>query len=337
MSSDGNLKNVSSNLPIPKFNWELRVDRTEAAKMNISIGLIGNFVQLVTQGVKGAVIHPNDTDKEVDVVVRYPQQYRNLDSLDKIRVQTPAGSVPLSQIVSRHPVEDTGVIRRINEKYAFKLEADPIDGVLPTTAIQQLDSIFKDVKLADDVRYKFTGEQEDQKESQEFLSKAFFVALFMIALLMLLEFNSFSTCLFILTSVIMSSAGVLLGLLVMQQPFGIVMSGIGVIALAGIVVNNNIVLLDTYDHLRARGVDPITAIKTAGYQRFRPVFLTSLCHCFGVNSRCGCNYYRFCAPINRDRRSGYAMVGAIIDRNCSGNGICYTLYLVGNAGNGHYS
>ncbi len=279
---DARLKDVASDLPIPKFNWQLKVNRVEAAKYNISIGLIGNFVQMLTQGVKGAVIRPNDTDKEVDVVVRFPEEFRNLDNLDKIKIQTPKGAVPLSYLVTRQAVPDVGTIRRIDEKNAFKLEANVIAGTLPNTEIERLTAILKNTKFPEGISYKFVGEQQDQKESQAFLGKAFATAIIMIALLMLLEFNSFSSCLFILTSVIMSSAGVLLGLILTDRPFGIVMSGIGLVALSGIVVNNNIVLIDTYDNLRRIGVEPLLAIKKAAYQRFRPVFLTSLCTVLGL-------------------------------------------------------
>ncbi len=280
--NDPNLQDVASDLPIPKFNWQLDTNRAEAAKYGINIPLIGYYVQMLTDGVKGAVIRPNDTDKEVDVVVRFPAQYRNLNNLDKVKINTPQGSVPLTQLVTRHAVPDAGTIRRVDEKNAFKLEAAVKTGFLPTTEIARIGQQLAGMKLPDGVQYKFVGEQKDQQESQAFLIKAFLVAIFMIALLMLLEFNSFSSCLFILTSVIMSSAGVLVGLLLTGRPFGIVMSGIGVVALAGIVVNNNIVLLDTYDHLRARGVEPLLAIKKAAYQRFRPVFLTSFVTVLGL-------------------------------------------------------
>ncbi len=128
----------------------------------------------------------------------------------------------------------------------------------------------------------FKGEDEEQKAAQEFLSKAFAVALFIMALILVTQFNSFYSGFLILSAVIMSTVGVMLGLLIIQQPFGIIMSGVGVIALAGIVVNNNIVLIDTYDRIRKTVHNPASAILITGAQRLRPVLLTSVTTILGL-------------------------------------------------------
>jgi multidrug efflux pump len=132
------------------------------------------------------------------------------------------------------------------------------------------------------VRWKMAGEDEEQAEASAFLGKAFMAALFLIFIVLLAQFNRFLSVGLILVAVIMSTIGVFLGLMIMGQPFGVVMSGIGVIALAGIVVNNNIVLIDTYDHLRSQGMDKLDAILQTCRERARPVVLTALTAILGV-------------------------------------------------------
>ena len=128
----------------------------------------------------------------------------------------------------------------------------------------------------------FTGQEEDQNEAKEFLIKAFFIAVFLITIILIATFNSFYFCLIILSAIIFSTIGVMIGLIISGKPFGIIMSGIGVIALAGIVVNNNIVLLDTYKTLRMGGEKIKDAILRTGAQRLRPVMLTTLTTFFGL-------------------------------------------------------
>ncbi len=132
------------------------------------------------------------------------------------------------------------------------------------------------------VEVAFQGEDKEQREAANFLTKAFAVALFLMAIILVTQFNSFYSAFLILSAVVLSTLGVVLGLLVTGQPFGIVMSGIGVIALAGIVVNNNIVLIDTFDRLRRWEPDVLQAILRTGAQRLRPVLLTTVTTILGL-------------------------------------------------------
>ncbi|MDI9314109.1 MAG: efflux RND transporter permease subunit [Hydrotalea sp.] len=281
MQSNPNLIEVSNDLPPPSINWEVQVDRQAAAQYGANVQLIGTFVQLVTQGVRIGSITTNDSKKQVAVIVRYPEAYRGLSGLDRIKANTQKGPVPLSYFVKRQATLDEGTVNRTDQKNTHVVVANVKPGVVPGNEIKNTDAWLKK-NLPAGVTYRFTGDQENQRESQVFLLSAFSVAIFMIAGIMLLEFNSFSTCLFILTAVIMSTAGVLIGLMIMQQAFSVVMTGLGIISLAGIIVNNNIVLIDTYDHHRHAGVAPLEAIILAGAQRLRPVFLTSLCTVLGL-------------------------------------------------------
>jgi multidrug efflux pump len=132
------------------------------------------------------------------------------------------------------------------------------------------------------VTVRFKGQDEDQREAGNFLLNAFFVAIFIMTAILVTQFNSFYQTALVLSAIIFSTAGVMLGLLATNQPFGIVMCGIGVIALAGIVVNNNIVLIDTYNDLRSRGLQPQEAILRTAAQRMRPVLLTSITTVLGL-------------------------------------------------------
>ena len=148
--------------------------------------------------------------------------------------------------------------------------------------VTQLKSLIELAGIDPQIKVTFRGEDEEKRQAEVFLGKAFSVALFIMAIILVTQFNSYYSALLILTSVIMSTIGVFIGLLVTGQPFGIVMSGIGVIALAGIVVNNNIVLIDTYDRLKKTTKSAKEAIIRTGSQRFRPVILTSITTILGL-------------------------------------------------------
>jgi multidrug efflux pump len=261
----------------------LEVDRAQAAKFGVDIGAIGDMVQLVTEGLKLSDYRPDDADDEIDIVVRFPEEYRTLDELDAIRVTTPAGQVPVSSFVRRVARQDPGEINRIDNKRVVSVIASVEDGVLPDQKVRQIEQWLKaNEAWNSDVKWEFKGEDEEQQESSEFLQRAFIVALFLMGVILITQFNSFYSAFLILSAVVMSTIGVFLGLLLFQQPFGIIMSGVGVISLAGIVVNNNIVLIDTYDRLKHDIKDPVQAIIQTGVQRLRPVLLTTVTTVLGL-------------------------------------------------------
>lgn len=214
----------------------------------------------------------------MDIVARYPEEFRSLDQLDRIVVNTDAGSVPVGAFVERQPRPKTGEIRRVDGKQVVTVSADVAEGLLADDKLRELQAWMKspDADLDPSLNIEFKGEDEEQAKSRDFLTKAFVVALFLMAIILVTQFNSFYSAFLILSAVIMSTIGVFLGLLAFGQPFGIIMSGIGVIALAGIVVNNNIVLIDTYDRLKHEIADPRQAILRTGVQRLRPVLLTTV-------------------------------------------------------------
>ena len=162
------------------------------------------------------------------------------------------------------------------------IKFDLIKGEVASNKVQEIKNWLKNNKKEFTSYIYFTGQEEDQNEAKAFLIKAFFISLFLITIILIATFDNFYFCFVILSAIIFSTIGVMIGLLITEKPFGIVMSGIGVISLAGIVVNNNIVLLDTYKELRNKGERVKEAIIRTGVQRLRPVMLTTLTTFFGL-------------------------------------------------------
>ena len=270
------LKDIEDGKPIPGIEWEIGVDRTQAAKFGIDVATIGQFVQLVTRGLKISDYRPDDSDEEIEIVIRYPETYRTIDELDRIRIPTAEGGVPIGNFVERRARPRTGTLRRTGAMREISVRADVLPGVLANDKVREIGEWIAAEGIDPRVEWTFRGEDEEQQQAREFLIQAFGIALFVMALILVTQFNRFYSALLILSAVVLSTVGVLIGLLVTRQPFGIVMSGIGVIALAGIVVNNNIVLIDTFDRLRRTIADPVQAILRTGAQRLRPVILTTV-------------------------------------------------------------
>jgi multidrug efflux pump len=274
---------IDSGLPPPGVDWELRVDRGAAARYGISPGTVGAMVQLVTSGLKLSDYRPAGADDAVDIVLRLPEDQRTLVALDHLRIQTANGSVPISNFVTRVAAPTTGQLKRIDGQRTVTVQAGIREGVQAAPVREMITAQMEEANLdSAGIRWKLAGEDEEQAAAGAFLGKAFGAAMFLIFGVLLAQFNKFVSVWLVLSAVIMSTIGVFLGLLIMGQPFGVVMTGIGIIALAGVVVNNNIVLIDTYDTLRREGMPKIDAILETCRERARPVVLTALTAILGV-------------------------------------------------------
>ncbi len=282
MAQLGGFTDITDTRPLPGVEVAIEVDRSEAARYGADVSLLGQAVRLLTQGITVTSYRPEDAEGELDIRVRFPAGDRTLAELSSLRVPTSAGLVPISNFVTFEPSERVGVIRRVDESRVTTIEADVAEGALVSDRIAALESALADADLPDGTEWTFAGEAEDQQESMIFLSSAFAAALGLMFLILVLQFDSFFQAFVVMSAIVFSVAGVLLGLLVTGRPFGIVMGGVGVIALAGIVVNNNIVLIDTYNALRAEGLAPQAAALRTGAQRLRPVVLTSLTTALGL-------------------------------------------------------
>ncbi|MGB0797864.1 MAG: efflux RND transporter permease subunit [Planktomarina sp.] len=282
MDGLGGFTDVTDTRPVPGVEVSILVDRAEAARFGADVSLLGQAVQLLTQGITVADYRPDDVDGSLDIRVRFPREERSLAELGSLRVPTSSGLVPISNFVTFAPSERTGIIRRIDEKRVTTIEANVEPGVLVNDQVLALTAALNAADLPEGVGFSFGGEAEDQQESMIFLVGAFMAAIFLMFVILVLQFNNFFQAFVVMSAIVFSIAGVLLGLIITGRPFGIVMGGIGVIALAGIVVNNNIVLIDTYNDLKNAGQSPLEAALRTGAQRLRPVILTSVTTALGL-------------------------------------------------------
>jgi multidrug efflux pump len=277
------LVDVQDSRPVPGIEWELDVDRAEAAKYGIDVTAVGDVIQLVTRGLKFGDYRPDDADDEIDIVARFPSEVRNISELDQLRIPVNGASVPLSNFVERTAKPKLALVRRVDGTRVIDVESDVRPGVQAYAELETIRAwLATDTGIDPSVNVEFKGEEEDRAESANFLTLAAIATMFLITLILLLQFNSFFSVFLVLSAVVMSSIGVMFGLLILQQPFGIVMTGIGIIALAGIIVNNNIVLIDTYDHLKKTAKSRREALLVTGVQRLRPVILTKLTTVLGL-------------------------------------------------------
>lgn len=282
MAELGGFTDITDTRSLPGVEVSINVNRAEAARFGADVSILGQAVQLLTQGINVASYRPGDIDGTLDIRVRFPHQDRSLAELGNLRVPTSAGLVPISNFVSFLPTERVGTIRRINEQRVVSIEANVAPGLLVNDQIVALARGLSSLDLPDDVSYSFAGEAEDQAEAMTFLIGAFISAILLMFIILLIQFNNFYQSFIVMSAIVFSVAGVLIGLMVTGRPFGIVMGGIGVIALAGIVVNNNIVLIDTYNQLKKLGQSPLEAALRTGAQRLRPVVLTSVTTALGL-------------------------------------------------------
>ena len=282
---------VEDTRPLPGIDWQIDVDVEKAGRYGADVATVGAMIQLVTRGILLDTMRVDSSDEEIEIRVRLPQEDRFLSTLDNLKVRTADGLVPLSNFISRKPVAKLAEINRIDQKRYFDIKAG-IEPNLKRTVISDegiksevfinaneriafLTNYLQENPLPPGISWEWTGDQADQAESQAFLSSAFAAALVLMFIILLSQFNSFYNSFVVLIAVVLSTVGVLIGMLVMQQPFSIIMTGTGIVALAGIVVNNNIVLIDTYQEL-SRYLPKVEAIIRTAEQRIRPVLLTTI-------------------------------------------------------------
>jgi multidrug efflux pump len=325
---------VEDTLPLPGIDWQIDVDVEKAGRYGADVATVGAMIQLVTRGILLDTMRVDSSDEEIEIRVRFPEEYRVLSTLDTLKVRTMDGLVPLSNFMTRTPVEKLAEINRIDQKRYFDVKADVAAGLMrftegtgpnakliatgygeganvpagmtaftlgdktyqvapsdvaalnavddlhaaPVTANERISVLtdwLESAPFANGIEWEWTGDQEDQAESEAFLQSAFAGALGLMFIILLAQFNSFYNSVLVLLAVVMSVAGVLWGMIILDQYFSIIMTGTGIVALAGIVVNNNIVLIDTYQEY-ARYMPRIEAIIRTAEDRIRPVLLTTI-------------------------------------------------------------
>ena len=276
------LVDLKDNFVKGKPEIRVRVDKEKAALMGLDTYTIAYTVKSAINGVKAGVYR--EGKDEYDILARLPKRDRqSIKSLKRITVSGPQGEpIPLTSLAEVKLGSGIGAIMRLDQKRVVTISGD-VSGRLANDVIKDIDArLSQQIDWPRGYHYQFTGEQEEQAKAQAFLSKAFFACIALILLILLTQFNSLITPLIILASVIFSLIGVFLGLLITGTAFGIIMTGIGVISLAGVVVNNAIVLIDYINQLLAKGLSSTEALLRAGSVRFRPVMLTAITTILGL-------------------------------------------------------
>ncbi|SFC57126.1 efflux RND transporter permease subunit [Tropicimonas isoalkanivorans] len=308
------LIDVEDTLPLPGIDWQIDVDVEKAGRYGADVATVGAMVQLVTRGILLDTMRVDTSDEEIDIRVRLPEEDRLLSTLDTLKVRTADGLVPLANFITRQPVPKLARIDRVDGRRTYDLKADVapnlvklVNGagetvevvhasdpdtrpsvaemierdnlsVVPINATERIGLLTgwltSEEPLPEGIGWQWTGDQEEQEESQAFLMSAFAGALGLMFVILLTQFNSLYNAVLVLLAVVLSTTGVLIGMIVMGQPFSIIMTGTGIVALAGIVVNNNIVLIDTYQEF-SQYMPRLEAIARTAEQRLRPVLLTT--------------------------------------------------------------
>ena len=245
------LKNIFSSQPYPSVEWNVQVDKQKAAQLGVKVGDVGALVQMLTSGFKVGEFRPDDSKDEVEIRVRFPSEDRTITGINTLNVTTSNGLVPVSSFITLTPQENRSTVNRRNGQYVQELAAATIDESAVAEKVAEMQTWIEAQNFSKQgITMSFTGMQEETEEVNEFMILAGITALFTMLILLLTQFNSFYQSLLILSAVFMSFVGVLLGLLISNRPFSSTMTGISIVTLAGIVVNNNIVLIDTFNRLK---------------------------------------------------------------------------------------
>ena len=279
------LKNIFSSQPYPSVEWNVQVDKQKAAQLGVKVGDVGALVQMLTSGFKVSEFRPDDSKDEVEIRVRFPSEDRTITGINTLNVTTSNGLVPVSSFITLTPQENRSTVNRRNGQYVQELAAATIDESAVAEKVAEMQTWIEAQNFSKQgITMSFTGMQEETEEVNEFMILAGITALFTMLILLLTQFNSFYQSLLILSAVFMSFVGVLLGLLISNRPFSSTMTGISIVTLAGIVVNNNIVLIDTFNRLKFESPETnrLELIRATCQQRLRPILLTSATTIFGL-------------------------------------------------------
>ena len=282
------VEELKSNLQDNKPEIIINIDRERASREGISTGQVGMAVRNAIYGKEVSKFRVNED--QYPIQLRYTiDQRNNVDALLNTRItfrDMAAGGVirqiPLSSVASIEYTNSYGGINRKDLKRVVTISSNVLTGYNPNEVVETLQNAVKDIPAKEGYEINFTGESEDQQESMEFLMFALLISLGLIFIILVTQFNSLAKPLIILTEIIFSIIGVLLGFSLFKMEISIVMTGIGIVALAGIVVKNGILLVEFTDELLARGEKPRNAIIKAGKIRMKPVLLTALSTILGL-------------------------------------------------------
>ena len=286
------LTNIRSTLPYSLIEWKVEVDKQKAAQLGVSIVDIGALVQMLTNGFKVGEYRPDDSKDEIEIRARFDTNNRSLSGIEDLKVNSINGLIPISTFVELIPIENRQSVVRRNGKFFHEIGV-AIDknvttsngqAILVTDKVEEMGNWLSKQEFDEGIETKFRGMQEETAEVTAFLSIAAITALALMLILLVTQFNSFYQSTLVLSAVFMSIVGVLVGLLITGKPFSTTMTGISIVALSGIVVNNNIVLIDTFNRLRSEfpNLTIEDVVMKTCKQRLRPILLTTATTIFGL-------------------------------------------------------
>lgn len=280
LATDRQLIELEDNRTSPGIEWNLAVDREAAGRYGVDVLSVGQTIQFLTGGVLMGRFRPDDAEDELDIRVRFPASDRNVAAIEGLMIVTPQGAVPANYFIKRIPAQQITQIQRREGQRLVVIQANTIEGVAGNLKISELRPWLEKAPIGDAVTWKFVGADQEGAEATKFFAVAIIATIFMMSVILLWQFNSFYGVFVTLSAVILSTAGVLLGVQInLAHTFdyiSVIMLGTGVVALFGVVVGHNIVLVDTYYQLKRGGHAADEAAVRAAAQRFRPVLLTTL-------------------------------------------------------------
>jgi multidrug efflux pump len=275
-------KDLSNSLPTPGLQWGINIDKALAAKYFLGVNEIGNLIQMATNGLKVSTIRLPDLDYELDVRLKFTDQYRTLSGLNQLRAVNMQGkTIPINLFTNYEPQPQVTQIQRVNKADVITISSNLLDGILADNKAMEIAQWLQS-NQPKDITVQFKGDKESQEETAIFLRNAFIFILLLTFMIILTQFNNFYDAFVVMSAVFLSITGVLLGLLITGRPFGVVMSGIGIMALAGIVLNNNILMVDTFYHSKDNCSSFTEAILNAAVERARPIILTATTAVLGL-------------------------------------------------------
>ncbi|MBL8008334.1 MAG: efflux RND transporter permease subunit [Ignavibacteria bacterium] len=275
------MKDLKDDFDEARPEIKITIDREKAALYSLNTTTIASNIRTAINGTSASKFRV--ADDEYDITVRLDSAQReSVSAISDIYLPGKDGAkVPLTSVANIDFSGGIGAINRKDLKRVVTVSANA-EGRLGNDVLADVKAVLSKYKLPQGYNIVYTGEQESQEESQTFLSQAFIISLLLVFFFLVIEFNSVMSPIIIMFTVLLSLIGVLLGLLITQTPFGIIMTGIGIIALAGIVVRNAIILLDFQKELEARGLSKEEAVIQSGMIRLRPVFLTAAATILGL-------------------------------------------------------
>jgi multidrug efflux pump subunit AcrB len=265
----------------------LRIDRGAAKRVGASTQAVANVVRTAVNGTVASTLR--EGEEEHDIVVQLAPEHRDdLQAILGLRIDGREDTspdtfpVPIATVARFELAGGTGAIQHIDQDLVVSITGDVAEGYNANAVQGEVLEYIAEAEMPPGYHLELGGSNDEQIQTAQFLGKAFAIAIALILVVLVYQFNRFDIPLIILMSVVLSLIGVLWGLVITGTPFGIMMTGLGVISLAGVVVNNAIVLLDYVEQLRSRGVEMVDALIQSGLTRFRPVLLTAITTVLGL-------------------------------------------------------